>query len=147
MTTSYVTVREDFGDVKLRIHPLNKTMAVANLNAEPPLPQERKNQNLAQKSDADAVHHTQIAPEQYIGQGEDNLPRTPKKKSHKKGISRLIVDHNGDTLEPLAGKEISSVVIEEYQDNDGELLTTLRRNDTVELVSGRRAGAGWERSQ
>lgn len=125
-----------------------KAMALATLNAEPSLPQERDNQGLPQKLYADAVHHTpQTAPEQYIGQGEDNLPRTPKKKSHKKGLSRLIGDHNADILEPLARKETSSLVIEEYQDKDGEHLTTLRRNDTIELVSGRKAGAGWERSQ
>lgn len=120
-------------------------MAPPSLNAEPSLPHERENQDLPQKSYADAVDQSsQTAPEQYIGQGEDNLPRTPKKKSHKKGLSRLIGDNN---LEPIARKELSSLVIEEFQDKDGEHLTTLRRNDTIELVSGRKAGAGWERSQ
>lgn len=120
-------------------------MAPPSLNAEPSLPQERKKQDLPQKSYADAADQSpQTAPEQYIGQGEDNLPRTPKKKSHKKSLSRLIADH---TLEPIARKETSSLVIEEFQDKDGEHLTTLRRNDTIELVSGRKAGAGWERSQ
>lgn len=121
-------------------------MGPPSLNAESSLPQERQNQDLTQKSDADAAEQSpQTAPEQYIGQGEDNLPRTPKKKSHhKRGLSRLIGDHN---LEPLARKETSSLVIEEFQDKDGEHLTTLRRNDTIELVSGRKAGAGWERSQ
>lgn len=123
-------------------------MAPPTLNAEPSLPQDRQNQDLPQKLYADAVHQPhQTTPELYFGQGEDNLPRTPKKKSHKRGLSRLIGDHNGDTLEPLARKEMSSLVIEEYQDKDGEHLTTLRRNDTIELVSGRKAGAGWERSQ
>lgn len=118
------------------------------LNAESSLPQERQDQDLPQKPSAEALHYLhQTAPEQYFGQGEDNLPRTPKKKSHKRGLSRLIADHSGDTLEPLARKETSSLVIEEYQDKDGEHLTTLRRNDTIELVSGRKAGAGWERSQ
>lgn len=117
-------------------------MAPPSFNAESSLPQERENQDLPQNPDADAAEQT--APEQYIGQGEDNLPRTPKKKSHKRGLSRLIGDH---TLEPLARKETSSLVIEEFQDKDGEHLTTLRRNDTIELVSGRKAGAGWERSQ
>lgn len=125
-----------------------KAMAPPTLNAEPSLPQERQNQDLPQKSYAEAVDYPhQTTPEQYFGQGEDNLPRTPKKKSHKRGSSRLIADHSGDTLEPLARKETSSLVIEEYQDKDGEHLTTLRRNDTIELVSGRKAGAGWERSQ
>lgn len=117
-------------------------MAPPSLNAESSLPQERENQELPQKSAAEQSPLT--APEQYIGQGEDNLPRTPKRKSHKKGLSRLIGDH---TLETLARKETSSLVIEDFQDKDGEHLTTLRRNDTIELVSGRKAGAGWERSQ
>lgn len=120
-------------------------MAPPSLNAEPSLTHERENHDLPQKSYADAADHSsQTAPEQYIGQGEDNLPRTPKKKSHKKGLSRLIGDNN---LDPIARKELSSLVIEEFQDKDGEHLTTLRRNDTIELVSGRKAGAGWERSQ
>lgn len=122
-----------------------KAMAPPSLSEESSLLQERENQDLLQKSDADAAEQSpQRPPEQYIGQGEDNLPRTPKKKSHKKGLSRLIGDH---TLEPLARKETSSLVIEEFQDKDGEHLTTLRRNDTIELVSGRKAGAGWERSK
>lgn len=122
-----------------------KAMAPSSLNAEPSLPQELENRDLPQKSYADAADQIpQTAPEQYIGQGEDNLPRTPKKKSHKKGLSRSIGDH---PLEPIARKETSSLVIEEFQDQDGEHLTTLRRNDTIELVSGRKAGAGWERSQ
>lgn len=123
-------------------------METGALNAEPSLPQVREMQNLPQKLYADTADYPlQTAPEQYIGQGEDNLPRTPRKKSHKKPLPRLIGDHNGEILEPLARKESSSLVIEELQDKDGEHLTTLKRNDTIELVSGRKAGAGWERSQ
>lgn len=122
-----------------------KAMAPPSLNEESSLLEGRENQDLPQKSDADAAEQSpQRPPEQYIGQGEDNLPRTPKKKSHKKGLSRLIGNH---TLEPLARKETSSLVIEDFQVKDGEHLTTLSRNDTIELVSGRKAGAGWERSQ
>ena len=91
--------------------------------------------------------------EQYSGQGEDDAPRSPVRKAHKKTSSVRINGHSRD-------KEDSSsqLMVEKFQDKEGEHLTTIkqyrppgraetqvRRSD--ELVSGRRVGTKWERSQ
>ena len=91
--------------------------------------------------------------EQYSGQGEDDAPRSPVRKAHKKSSSVRINGHGRD-------KEDSSpqLMVEKFQDKDGEHLTTIRqyrppgRSETEvrrsdELVSGRRVGTKWERSQ
>ncbi len=139
------------------------TMATyAPLNPEPSLPEEREANHLPQKSYLDAAEenlHTdpkteQTAPTQYIGQGEDDAPRSPAKKVHKKSSSLRM---NGKSKE----KEGSRVIIERFQDKDGEHLTSVKLpydhekrkhishhgRQPSELVSGRKAGKGWERSQ
>lgn len=91
--------------------------------------------------------------EQYIGQGEDDAPRSPVRKAHKKSNSVRI---NGSSRD--GGHTTSQLMVEKFQDKDGEHLTTIkqyrphgkaetkvRRSD--ELVSGRRVGTKWERSQ
>lgn len=125
-------------------------MASAPLNSEPSLPAEREKNELPPKSYADAaeqdlsqlVKHTPTPPEQYIGQGEDDAPRSPRKKTHKKSGSIRVNGH-----QPSQRKDTSTLEVEDFEDKDGEHLTTLKRNDTIELVSGRQAGAGWERSK
>lgn len=125
-------------------------MASAILNAEPSLLRDRDKNQLLPESYANAVEQNlnlgssneQIPPAQYTGQGEDDAPRSPRKKTHKKGGSLRM---NG--YQPPRRKETSIVVVEDFQDKDGEHLTGLKRNDTIELVSGRKAGAGWEKSQ
>lgn len=92
-----------------------------------------------------------VAPEQYTGQGEDDLPRSPVRKVVKKGSSSRI---NGHTRSQEGS--MSQLMVEKFQDRDGEHLTTIkqyhlnghpqnRRSD--ELLSGRRVGTKWERSQ
>jgi hypothetical protein len=83
----------------------------------------------------------EISPREYTGQGEDDAPRSPKKKTHKKSGSMRL---NG--YSKPKGPDASDLIVEDFQDKNGARLTTLKRADT-ELVSGRRAGAGWERSQ
>lgn len=83
----------------------------------------------------------EIPPREYTGQGEDDAPRSPKKKAHKKSGSMRLNGHS-KPKEPDA----SNLITEDFQDKNGARLTTLKRADT-ELVSGRKAGAGWERSQ
>lgn len=89
------------------------------------------------------------APEQYTGQGE--LPRSPVRKVIKKGSSSRINGH-------ARNKEgsMSQLMVEKFQDKDGEHLTTTKqfnRNGqsenqrSDELLSGRRVGTRWERSQ
>ena len=94
-----------------------------------------------------------VTPEAYSGEGEDDAPRSPVRKPHKKTGSLRMNGHKRD-------KEGSSsqLMIERFQGSDGEHLTTIkqyrpfgrtetqvRRSD--ELVSGRRVGTKWERSQ
>ena len=94
-----------------------------------------------------------VAPKQYTGQGEADAPRSPVRKPHKKTSSLRM---NGHTMEPEGSN--SQLIVEKFQDRDGEHLTTIkqyrphsrgetqiRRSD--ELVSGRRVGTKWERSQ
>ncbi|MCJ1422946.1 diacylglycerol O-acyltransferase 1 [Sticta canariensis] len=124
-------------------------MASATLNAESSLSREREKNQLPSESYANAVEQNpnlgssneQIPPAQYTGQGEDDTPRSPRKKTHKKSGSLRMNGH-----QPPKRKETSIVVVEDFQDKDGEHLTGLKRNDTIELVSGRKAGAGWEKS-
>ena len=129
-----------------------------NLNPEPSLPKERKQKHLPPKSYVDATeenldrlpHQHASVPELYAGQGENEGHRSPRRNLQKKS-SRV----NGLSKE----KHESHVIIERYQDKDGERLVSiktewddqrgkrmpLRRNS--ELVSGRKAGARWEKSQ
>ncbi|MCJ1281978.1 diacylglycerol O-acyltransferase 1 [Xylographa opegraphella] len=139
-------------------------MASSPLNAESSQPQEREAQHLPPKTYVDAAMENlngdsekeNSAPSQYIGQGEDDAPRSPARKPHKRNGSLRV---NG-----LRNKTSSqSLLVEKFQDRDGEHLTSInpldsedggqqihkspsRRTEGGELVSGRRAGAGWEKS-
>ena len=132
----------------------------ATLNQEPAFPTERKQQHLSPKTYIDTVeetadtfsHNRRLAPELYSGQGEDVAPRSPRRSPHKKSGS---LKTNGALKEKRDGQ----IVVERYEDKDGEHLVSIRQagdrgkgKPTVarrnsELVSGRKAGAGWEQSQ
>ena len=132
----------------------------ATLKQEPSLPAEPEQHHLSPKSYVDAVeangdtfsNNGRPPPELYSGQGEDAAPRSPRRSPHKKsgslrtnGISKV--------------KKDGQIVVERYEDKDGEHLVSIRQAwDRVkgkpvtarrnsELVSGRKAGAGWEQSQ
>ena len=91
-------------------------------------------------------------PELYSGQGEDTAPRSPRRSPHKKSGSFKT---NGVAKEKKGGQ----VVVERYEDKDGEHLVSIRQawdggkgkpvvaRRNSELVSGRKAGARWEQSQ
>ena len=94
-----------------------------------------------------------VAPEQYSGQGEDDAPRSPVRKPHKKSSSLRMNGHSRDK-----DGSASQLIVEKFQDKDGEHLTTIRQyrprgeaetevRRSDELVSGRRVGTKWERSQ
>lgn len=102
-----------------------------------------------------AIEHAE-----YVGQGTDDAPRSPVRKMHKKSGSVRI--SNGVKKELVA----LNILEEKFQDRDGERLTSIRPDEDYEealkrdladryekkrekdpqLVSGRRAGAGWELS-
>ena len=92
-----------------------------------------------------------VAPEQYTGQGEDDLPRSPVRKVLKKGSSSHINGHARKNEGSM-----SQLMVENPQDRKSEQLTTIKyshRNGesqtqrSDELLSGRRVGTKWERSQ
>lgn len=124
-------------------------MASASLNTEPLLAANWEGALLSPKPYADADGNDiprrskieQSPPEEYTGKGEDDALRSPRKKIHKKNGSLKANGHSTPKE-----KENSDLAVEDFQDKDGRHLTSLRRSDT-ELVSGRRAGAGWEKSK
>ncbi|GAB7349543.1 hypothetical protein MBLNU459_g0244t1 [Dothideomycetes sp. NU459] len=101
--------------------------------------------------------------EQYTGAGMDESPRSPIRKPHKRTPSRSTP--NGQKKDDSDGSQ-RKLVYEEVSSKDGEQLTSVKPQDNFdteppveekspqeqkpltkeELVSGRRAGAGWERS-
>lgn len=135
------------------------TAAIGNL--ERSLPLDRGQQRLSPSSYHEAAegnhddfpnppsqNHKPMA-ELYVGHGEDAAPRTPTRSPHKKSASLRVNGFSKDNRGP-------SVIVEKYEDKDGEHLVSIRnawdgnRSKTrrnSELVSGRRAGAGWEQSQ
>ena len=138
-----------------------------DLNPEPSKPEERQQHHLAPKSYADAVEENLLddfrkqnnTPTQFVGNGEDDAPRSPMRKvAHKKSGSIRM----NDIRKP---SQPSNIIEEKLQDRDGEHLTSVRPNpsyeaqlrqdkvqrkvpkrDSHELASGRRAGEGWHRS-
>lgn len=141
-------------------------MAPAPLNPEPSRPDEREEHHLPPKTYKDAAEENMSSETdkennrpQYIGQGEDTTIRRPSRKpSHKKDGSIRI---NGLKYK----KSDTHLLVEDFEDKDGQKLTSTkpydfaqaleldetekpvrRRKEEKELVSGRKAGAGWERS-
>lgn len=132
----------------------------ALLNLEPSQPEERKQQHLPLKSDVDTAEEgldgrtKENLPvlELYAGQGEDAAPRSPRRNMHRKSGSLRMNGHSRE-------KKESSVIVQKYEDKDEKRLLSLRskwdrekkkplatrRNS--ELVSGRKAGARWEKAQ
>jgi len=150
----------------LPIRLTTSSMAPAPLNPEPSRPEERKEHHLPPKTYKDATEENLGSeaekenrnPLQYIGQGEDTTIRSPSRKpSHKRNGSIKI---NGLKYK----KSDTHLLVEDFEDKDGQKLTStkpydfaeaieldesekpVRRKEDKELVSGRKAGAGWERS-
>ena len=133
--------------------------AVAAMNPDPARTVQHPDSNLPPSSISGAVSElldaptNGVAPEQYSGQGEDDAPRSPVRKPHRKTSSVRMNGHKRDR----EGSG-SQLMVEKFQDRDGEHLTTIRRHRphdrgephvhrSDELVSGRRVGTKWERSQ
>ncbi|KAL8996115.1 MAG: hypothetical protein Q9169_004307 [Polycauliona sp. 2 TL-2023] len=88
------------------------------------------------------------SPTQFIGNGEAQTQRNPPFTSprHKKSGSLRV---NGTSRQ----EQSSELLVEDFRDRDGGRLTSLLFDDLpkpqrtqTELVSGRRAGANWDRS-
>lgn len=128
-------------------------MAAAITEPGPPIPEHTEVDSLPAKLYAEAAKEildTPVngdSPEQYIGQGESDGLRSPVRRGNPRRL-------NGHTRD--AEGSVSQLMVEKFQDKDGEHLTTVKafqrdgpsqalRRD--ELVSGRRVGTKWERSQ
>ena len=126
------------------------------LNSEPSLAAGCEQQHVTPTSYLAAAEQTltpqskqeQPLPELYAGQGKDAALRSPRKNMHKKSGSLRVNGFSNHT-------KGTAVVIERYEDKDGEHLVSIKnawdgersmRRRNSELVSGRRAGAGWEKS-
>jgi 2-acylglycerol O-acyltransferase 2 len=139
-------------------------MAPSPLNPEPSQPEERKQQGLAPKTYVEATEQfpgseSEQETGQYIGQGEDETVRSPARKTQKRNGSIKI---NGIQYK----RSDTHLLVEDFQDKSGEKLTSTKPYDFAKalelaesekkptprhkkedsLVSGRKAGAGWERS-
>ncbi|KAL9603363.1 MAG: hypothetical protein Q9219_001225 [cf. Caloplaca sp. 3 TL-2023] len=122
-------------------------------------PTEREKQRLLPKSYADAAENEpdhrdgieNTPPTQFIGKGEAEAQRSPpfSQPRHRKSGSLRV---NGIAKQSKA----TDLTVEETRDKDGEQWTTKKltfdddgskpQRTQTELVSGRRAGARWERS-
>lgn len=132
-------------------------MATADTEIKPSMPGQvdldsspAKTYAAAAKELSDTPTNDNATLEQYSGRGKDDAPRSPVRKMHRKNNSSRMNGH-------VNGKEesLSQLIVEKFQDKDGEHLTTVKqvqRNGQPqaqrrdELVSGRRVGTKWERS-
>lgn len=119
-------------------------------------------QSNGQGSDDAPRSSGQTTPTQYVGSGKDDAPRSPNPKSYRKPKSNGTLRTSGYKKE----EQQPNLVEEKYKDRHGESLTSIKpatdyetalmqdekelpvvkRNENEALVSGRQAGAGWERS-
>ncbi|KAL8675327.1 MAG: hypothetical protein Q9168_000284 [Polycauliona sp. 1 TL-2023] len=102
----------------------------------------------ATEKEPDRSSGQEDTPTQFIGNGEADSQRNPPLSSprHKRNASSRV---NGTSKE----EQSSQLLVEDFRDKDGGRLTSLLFDDRpkpqrsqTELVSGRRAGASWDRS-
>ncbi|CAO1602067.1 diacylglycerol O-acyltransferase 1 [Xanthoria calcicola] len=122
------------------------------LDLEPLHSPERQQQPISDipaiEKGTDKSYRLDHVPTQFIGKGEADTQRSPPFSSprHKKSPSSRL---NAAPKEQKAPR----LLVEDVCDKDGERLTSLAWDDKpkphrtqTELVSGRRAGASWDRS-
>ncbi|KAL8880508.1 MAG: hypothetical protein Q9198_002098 [Flavoplaca austrocitrina] len=103
----------------------------------------------ATEKETDRLNGVEETPTQFVGNGEAHTQRSPPLSSprHKKSGSLGV---NGTSKEQKPPK----LIVQDFPDRTGQRLTSLLFDDKprpqrtqTELVSGRRAGASWDRSQ
>lgn len=152
--------------------PGDKSYVKAAASSPPPLPEDTDEEDLKQDmTPAPAVQPP--TPGEYTGAGLDQAPRSPIRFSHKRAGSRGSNKANGrpktssSSSSSIVSQTDLNLVFEKYSDGEGEKFTSVRppaeyemnlkqdekeeRPDVkskgeLELVSGRQAAAGWERS-
>ncbi|KAL9029753.1 MAG: hypothetical protein Q9180_006992 [Flavoplaca navasiana] len=102
------------------------------------------------EEETDRSNGIEETPTQFVGNGEAHTQRSPPFSSprHKKSGSSGV--NNGTSKEQKPPK----LLVQDFPDKSGQRLTSLVFDDKpkpqrtqTELVSGRRAGASWDRSQ
>ncbi|MCJ1366543.1 diacylglycerol O-acyltransferase 1 [Acarospora aff. strigata] len=142
-------------------------VASAALNRNTPHPEESNEYYLQPRSNIAPIEELlngddyieNAAPTEYTGSGEDAAPRSSVRKVHSRNGSLRV---NGVRKEKIN----QSLILEDFQNKDGEHLMGVAPEESImdslrlgekemprargggshELVSGRRAGAGWEQS-
>ena len=134
-------------------------MAVATLQSSQPLPADHRDfqqpvnsyADVAANGTGDSFPDEKGAAEVYSGHGEDVTTTSPQRNAHTRPKPAQM---NGSAKDDQNTK----IVVERYVDREGEHLVSLgtidddegkkqlaiRRRDS-ELLSGRRAGARWDR--
>jgi hypothetical protein len=141
------------------------TTVSAPLNAEPSIPEERTQQHLPQKSYVEAVEESPLPAHTSSGEETDNVKASKKSKRAKKKRGKKEAKKSNGVKE-----DQETLVDEKFDRAKGEALTSIKPSEEYEkileqsrlekrepqqssneanesLVSGRRAGAGWERSR
>ena len=111
---------------------------------------------------ANGLSTAETTPFEFTGQGEDHFPRSPTKKpGHKKSGSLRSINGIKRPAESNRDKEDGDLMIKRSRSSSGDRLTSVKSNKDYadglrlaekekkpakDLVSGRRAGDGWERS-
>lgn len=116
------------------------------------------------KHDLDGIHDLDGRGEQYTGEGMAESPRSPTRKPHRRVSSKSM---NGTTSRDVSDGLQPKLVQEKFEGKDGDTLTSVKppngyeenlkldkkerpqkhkRAPSENLVSGRKAGAGWEKS-
>ncbi|KAI9890046.1 MAG: diacylglycerol O-acyltransferase 1 [Vezdaea aestivalis] len=148
----------------------------ASLNPEPSDPQERKERSLPPKTYSDAVEEEpqeKLVPEhiekEESSKRQDTSKNGKKTTSQKKKSKGNKKNTSGQVAGPKAAEtDATKLVQENYSDTNGKSLTSVKPSEGYEqslrsrkgeqkppkteqssesLVSGRKAGAGWERSR
>jgi len=96
---------------------------------------------------------------QYEGRGEDGSPKSPTKHGHRRKSS--LKSPNG-SFGRKSGQDLKNEIYEKHQNGNGKPLTSVKPPTEVEkdtpkpdaprteksgLMSGRQAGAGWQKSR
>lgn len=152
--------------------PGDKSYAEAAAEPAPPLPEETGDE-VEKQYDVPAPAVQPPTPGEFTGVGLDEAPRSPMRSGHRRVNSRGSNKSNGK-LKASSSSESSIVsqtnlnlVYEKHSDGDGGKLTSVKppadyeqnlmqgesektpnvkTKGELELVSGRQAAAGWERS-
>ena len=156
--------------------PLEKSHAEAVSQPGPPPLPEDTDEEIGEADDTPTATVQPPTPGEYTGAGLDESPRTPLRFSHRRVGSRGSNRANGrptrasSSESSIVSQNELNLVYEKYSDGEGGRLISVRQppeyeqnlkldekekrpnagvqsKGELELVSGRQAAAGWDRSR